>query len=213
MKLEELMETPVLDPTEMPVNMYPFRPFVSMDTINREYRIIAKGVVPTGEEYFVIMRKHNDQAIIGIPGFREPTKKPGIEVMGNMTLKHTTQISGNQPFNLGTNVIQVDGVRVGNTAKYQGWGFYLYLTLAKCGYVVVSDNKQYIGGKELWKKIARELIHDNYKVYVIDSGVVRVGADGTPIVYDGHNIDDAELWSADGARKYTVFALRSEISV
>jgi hypothetical protein len=212
MKLEELMETPVLDPTEMPVNMQPHRPFVSVDTIEREYRIIAKEKTPTGEEYYVMLRKHNDQAVIGIPGFRETDKKPGVAVLGTAGFKQGVQLSGTQTFNLNTNVLQVDGVRIGDKAKHQGWGFYLYLTLAKCGYVVISDNTQYIGGKELWKKVARNVINSNYKVYVIDSGVVRVGADGTPVVYDGHNIDDAELWSADGSRKYTVFALRSEIS-
>jgi hypothetical protein len=28
-------------------------------------------------------------------------------------------------------------------------------------------------------------------------------------LYDGSNIDDAELWSSDAAHKYTLFALRA----
>jgi hypothetical protein len=213
MKLMDLLETPVLNPAEMPINMHPHRPFISVDTIDREYRIIAKEKTLTGEEYFVILRKHNDQAVIGIPGFRETDKKPGIEVMGTVAFKHSVQLSGKQTFNLNTNVLQVEGIRIGDKAKHQGWGFYLYLTLAKCGYVVISDNNQYIGGKELWKKIARNVINSNYKVYVIDSGAVRVDTAGRPVTYDGHNIDDAELWSINRSRRYTLFALRSEIGL
>lgn len=88
--------------------------------------------------------------------------------------------------------------------------FYLYLELA-ARYVVISDNTQYLDGQELWKKITRKTINSKYKVYVIDQCKVRVDPEGEPVTYDSKNIDDAELWSESSDKKYTLFALRSEV--
>jgi hypothetical protein len=213
MKLKDLLEAPMLDPSEMPDNIGPMRPFISMDTVKRDFSVIAHDFTGSGEEYFVVLRKHTDNAVIGLPGVRRPDKKVGIDVFGEVSFKHSVRFTGMQTFDVGRQVIQVDSVRVGKDIQKFGWGLYLYLSLARAGYVVISDNKQYIGGKELWKKIASNVVDSKYKVYVIDSGNVRLDPAGKPVVYDGHNIDDAELWSLDASRKYTLFALRSEMVI
>lgn len=65
-----------------------------------------------------------------------------------------------------------------------------------------------IGGKELWKKIARLSVNSEYQVFVLDHGQLRLDNNGNPVIYDGNNIDDAELWSENIDNKYTLFALK-----
>ena len=210
MKLQDLLEMPLLKNQELKFD-HPVRPFMSLETIDRDFDYINKDKTTEGDDYFVVMKKDNSVAIIGVPWIREPDKREGIKIYGDVEFKHVRHLTGMQILSAGKNVVQVDLVRVPEKLKSRGWGFYLYLSLAAAGYVIISDNTQFIGGKALWKKIAERTVHGNYAVYMIDDGKVRVDDQGNPIIYTGKNIDDSELWSENTDKKYTLFALRSKL--
>jgi hypothetical protein len=92
-----------------------------------------------------------------------------------------------------SNPLQVDKVSI--SRKYEGRGIaqFAYARLAKIGFTVVSDQDQYLPGKMLWKKIVRLAKLENYEVLVF-----RTDDAENPKVYDGSNIDDADIW-----KKYT----------
>jgi hypothetical protein len=92
-------------------------------------------------------------------------------------------------------IIQVDKVSIDK--DFQGFGVasFAYAQLAKRGFIVLSDTSQFKDGKELWKKMASRAHLKDYSVYLLDDEYGFIQKDGEPVVYDGSNIDDAEIWS------------------
>lgn len=206
MKLEELFESPIFKNTEL--RMAPARPFYSEDSLARNYEPIHISKTSKGIKYMVYFKKDRALASLGFPGQRKDGKF-GMDIISTVYFKDPI-LSGQKIIPTGKNVVQVSLVETVPTEQSQGWGLYLYTSLAEAGYVVISDNTQYIGGKALWKRIASETMHSKYKVYVVDDGVVRLNSNGTPVTYDSKNIDDADLWSEDAKLKYTLFVLKAE---
>jgi hypothetical protein len=133
-----------------------------------------------------------------------------MDVLGTLDFKPPL-ISGNGLVDTTAHkhVLQVALAHVVPNRQQRGIGLQLYAALAHAGYVIISDNTQYLGGQALWKRIARETLGGRYQVFVLDNGVPRLDAAGQLVTYDGSNIDDAELWSEDRSRKYTLFALKA----
>lgn len=194
MKLSELLEmAPVLKNSEADT-LSLHQLFLTDEAMERDFSIIGK-ISIGGNDYIIALRNSGAIAVIGKTGKRKLDEKPGIEIIGDVKFKHNQTISGLKSFPADDKILQVNTVVVEPSFRTFGFGFYIYLTLAKAGYMIVSDNTQYIGGKALWKKIAAKVLKDDYAVYVLDHGEVRLDDKGDPIVYDGSNIDDAELWS------------------
>lgn len=110
------------------------------------------------------------------------------------------------------NLSQVQGVVVDPKLRDFGLATYIYTSLiVKKGLILVSDNEQYIGGKALWKHIARtskELV-----VYVFDSenGLFYPFDADERIAYDGKNIDDYIIWSDSPSReKYDIVMIAEQ---
>jgi hypothetical protein len=210
MKLSELLEmVPVFKNSEADT-LSLSQLFFTDESISRDFSIIGIAKI-NNIEYKIVLKKSQGIAFIGEKGKRKLDGKPGIEIIGDVEFKHKQTISGLKSFPPNDKILQVRTVVIEPNNRIIGLGFYLYLTLAKAGYMIVSDNTQYIGGKALWKKITAKVLKDDYAVYVLDHGEVRLDDKGDPIVYDGSNIDDAELWSENVDKKYTLFALRSKI--
>jgi hypothetical protein len=207
-KLSDLLEMPVLRPTELTPKIA--RPFYTMQSIERSYDAIYKGVTLEGQQYWCLLRKDKQSASIGIPGQRDDGAH-GLDVIGNVDFKPTTILSGRRDFTIPKSVLQVSLVEIVPKRQSRGWGLYLYTALAEAGYVVVSDNTQYIGGQALWKRIASDTLHNKYRVYIIKNGEPLTNDAGNLIEYDGSNIDDAQLWSTNSDHKYTLFALRKPV--
>jgi hypothetical protein len=211
MKLQELLdlhETPVLRKGKPPP-MAPMRPFYSLDTLKRDFKFLYRGSTTEGTEFHAVIQKNKTHASIGIPSKRADGTG-GMDIIGTVDLKPRVHLSGIKDFKeeVGKNVIQANFVEVVPKRRGQGWGLYLYTSLAHADYIVISDHTQYRGDQALWKKIAKQTLHSQYKVYVLDHGTVRLDEDGEPLVYDSMNIDDSELWSENTDRKYTLFALK-----
>lgn len=208
MKLEELFESPIFKNSEWKVKMPAARPFYSEDSIKRNHESIFKGTTDDGKDYWVLMKKDGALASLGFPGRRNDGKY-GMDIISVVDFK-TPTLSGQKIIPTGKNVLQVALVETAPKEQTKGWGLYLYTSLASAGYVIISDNTQYIAGKALWKRIAANTLHSKYKVYVVDDGVVRLDDTGKPLTYDNQNIDDADLWSEDAKLKYTLFILKAE---
>ena len=204
MKIEELLEMPLLKKSELEVRS--FRPFYSENSLADRFDFIHKGTTFDDENYWVVIRKNHQFASIGIPGTRYDGVD-GMRPIGTVEFKPPV-LSTTKNISLGKNVLQVALAEVSKKYQTMGWGLYLYTALADAGYVVISDNTQYLGGQALWKRIARETLHSRYKVYVIDNGEVRLTPDGKPVEYNGSNIDESGLWSENSDKKYTLFALK-----
>lgn len=182
--------------------------FYSDDTLARDFEFIFKGKDSNDAEFYVVMHKDKSIAVIGKPSIRKMDGKSGMEIIGTAEFKDAPDVSSSKLIVFSHNVLQIDSVEVAKKFKARGYGFYLYFALASAGYSIISNSTQYRGGKELWKKIARQMVNNLYNVFIIQDGEVLLSDSGDPVVYDGANIDDAELWSADADKHYTLFALK-----
>ena len=207
MKVQDLFEMPEAKRSELPPKYPVARPFFSEMSLKRNHEFIHKGKSHDGKEYWVSIKKDEHSAALGFPGKRADGTF-GMDVVALVEFK-SPLISSFEDIKVGPNVKQVDQVHVSPVFQQQGWGMNLYAGLASAGYVVISDNTQYFGGIALWKRIAKETMHNQYKVYVIDQGKVRVDSDDNPIFYDGNNIVESELWSDNRDLRYTLFVLKS----
>lgn len=109
--------------------------------------------------------------------------------------------------------IQIDVVTAANELRGFGYGYQLYRMLLQNGFSVVSDTTQYRGGKALWQKIVKRSALDNHNVYIYQDDTLMKGPDGKPIIYDGSNIPDNQIWSTnkrDHRLYYTVLVARAK---
>lgn len=213
MKVRELFETPDFSDKEMPTystgNTFNF---YSEDTIKRDFDVIDISSFK-GDKAVTIISKTKKFAVIGRMGIRKEDKKVGIFIIGTVEFKDTPNISYKEDIPTSENVLQVDSAEIKPKDKTKGFGVLLYCNLAKYGFVIISDNFQYIGGKALWKKIASLAQFRKLNVYIIENGKPMLDEDGKPIKYDGSNIDDADIWAAPTSditksKRYTLLMLR-----
>jgi hypothetical protein len=208
MKLLDLFEAPQLVKSELLPSSN--RPFITLSALERRYSPVAHSHTDDGNPYAVFIRKDLTTAFIGIPGERKSDNEVGIVVLGTVEFR-PPNLSGRKLIDLTEHkhVLQVALAHVIPQYQDQNWGLKLYASLASAGYIVISDNTQYLGGQALWKRIAKETLSDSYQVYIIDDGDVRLDTNGAPVTYDGSNISDAELWAEDTKHKYTLFMLKA----
>lgn len=198
-----LKEMPQLKTQELPARGH--KPFYSESTLAERYNILNDN-----NDYTVVIRKNLDSAAIGVMGIREVDSTPGLEILGLVGFKQHLNLSGikDTPIKL-PKTLQVDLVDVLTKWQRSGWGIRLYFELARAGYTVISDNTQYLGGQAIWKKIAAQSLPNGFTVHIVDHGEIRRTA-GLPVVYDGSNLEDSELWSENADKKYTLFALTAK---
>lgn len=205
MKIEQLLEMPVLRKTELPPREA--RPFFSEASLARNYEFIHRSTTHNGTDYWVVIKKDRTIAAIGFPGQRDDGTF-GMDVIGTLEFRPPT-ISSKRVLSVPDSALQVGLAHVVPRHQGLGWGLYLYTALADAGYVIISDNLQYLGGQAIWKRIAKQTMVGGYQVFVVDDGEIRVDADGNPLVYDGSNIDDSGIWSEDAVKKYALFILKA----
>lgn len=202
MKLDELFEMPQLEPKELStIYSGAVRRFNSQQTIDVKYDILS-----TFGKYLIGISKDKSFAFIGETGTREDGVN-GAFVLGTIDFKKPLNISSLEHVEAPDHVLQVDGVELAKKYQRDGLGYLLYLGLIKAGYIVISDNLQYLGGQAIWKKIAKLAVNNDYKVYISDDTELRM-KDGKPEVYDGSNIDDAEIWTTNKSKVYTLLVAK-----
>lgn len=207
MKLQQLLEMPQLtdrelgdDPDDQIEPMRPF--FITDQRIKERYQIIGQR-----DDVYVCIAQDFSSAVIGIKGQRHD-RLPGIDVYGDLQFKNPNL--GFKVDQLGLanqKVLQVGLVTVVKESQFMGLGTFLYSSLVQAGFTIISDNHQFKGGKELWKKLGRSPLAGT-AVYLMNRGEVVSDANGNPIEYNGMNIPDDQIWSADAQHKYILFVYK-----
>jgi hypothetical protein len=200
MLLDQILKENLLEMPYAPEDQYGKPAQLKMDTSNFDHfysdRTLAEEfkLVEDTQSFVVYLRQDHTGAFIGKRGTRPNDNVAGAAVYITLDFKEQ-MISNSNPGMKLPGAVQVDLVVV-NDAKLArgGYGAQLYISLVtKLGLSIISDNTQYKGGKELWKKLAAG--QKGYIINIIEDGVVRM--DGNqPFVYNGTNLPDDELWSA-----------------
>lgn len=205
MKLQDLLEMPRLTRKEMDDDMVKMTPFfITDERLSERYNKIA-----AQDNVEVYLHKKLESAMLGVRGPRRDSKS-GILIYGDLHFK----ASPNLGFPIDRAVIhtqkilQVELVNVVRTDQFRGLGTFLYSSLVQAGFTVISDNHQFIGGKELWQKIGRTHLA-NETVFVIDKGVVKTENE-RPIEYDGTNIPEEDIWSDDEQHAHVLFVYQGK---
>lgn len=170
--------------------------FMSEDTMKRRgYREIGQK-----DKVHIMLGKNNKTCIAGFEDVRYDGTS-GFKVLGMLEFKQKLNLG--IPVSDNGHVVQVELVEVSDQFKELGLGSFMYHCVVQAGLTLVSDNQQYLGGQALWRKIARS--HSASEVvYVMQMGEMLTAENGQPIEYDGKNIPDSEIWSADATHKLTL---------
>jgi hypothetical protein len=194
MSVQDLLEAPpdFLN-KEMPIISSSTLMFYSETTIKDLFNIIDKKQIQN-QMFWVLLRKDKTMAVVGYIGNRKEDNKLGLYITGTVEFKPTLDISYTTNFD-SNSAMQVDGVQVNPLVARGGQGYFLYSALVKAGYVIISDNLQYVGGRKLWNKIVTLGKNDGIIVRVVDNGTIMTDNDGNPIEYNGTNIPDDVIWA------------------
>ena len=203
LKLNE-MSPPMLEPRELPHFMTKM-PFYSNDTITDNYIVLHDQKISARGNIIIAIKKDKSSAFIGKTTKRPTDKKLGVYIYGRVEFKTPFDVHDKIIPTTDGKILQIGGVEIIKELTRQGYGYLLYFNLIKAGYSIICDNTQYFGGQTLWKKIAKESKFNNYKVYVLDNGILRKDANGKLVYYDGSNIEDSDLWSNDYKKYHTLF--------
>jgi hypothetical protein len=176
-------------PKKLQMDTSSFDHFFSDRTLADEFKLVKDD-----PNYVVYIRQDHSGAFIGKRGTRPADNVAGAAVYVTLDFKEQ-MISNSNPGLKLPGAVQVDLV-VANDPKMArgGYGAMLYVALVEMGLTIISDNTQYQGGAELWKKLAAGA--RGYVINVIVDGVPMPDANGKPFVYNGSNLPDDKLWSA-----------------
>lgn len=215
MKLRELFEAPELrnrtiDAVEEKwINREDT--FISFNAADRSYYALkenSKFKTENEQPVKILMTKKHYMSIAAIPKFNKATQEDALLLLSKIMFKD--HISINLPKEL-KNVLQVD--KVVTVKRYQDTGLasYMYALIAKNGFTIVSDTVQYLGGKQLWKRMARLAHLNDYKINIWDqrTGYVK-DENGNILEHNISNIDDAIIWKENSIGQQTVLILSNK---
>lgn len=168
---------------------------VSTNTLKRAFDLLGFFEINfAGDNDFIefYMRKEAPQVL----GVIQRDEK--VEIIFSLRFKDRVTVNADiNEFLNGRPMLQIASAYVSEKFKYFGIASFAYAQLVKHGYVVISDSEQFTDGAELWKKMVRKAELANYKIYILDTDYGLLKANGTPVIYDGSNIDDAKIWSSE----------------
>ena len=201
MKIQELLESPppefrdeVKDQSQWitTVDNGKAGAYVSLRTITNTFNQIGTVDIQNIKSKILI---HKKELLAGV--YLPAVTKPGDEAVYAVAsiVYFKKPLLSKLPDGVNGTLLQID--RVATVPQYEKYGLAanMYAALIQQGYIVVSDSIQYLGGKLLWQKIAREA-QDRYSVYVFDREVNDYLRDesGQPIKYNSRNINDDVIW-------------------
>lgn len=189
MRFNELFEMPTYMPTELPVTDVKVH-VASVSTLDRQYDLLGT-VQVRNQKIIAALKKDKSSAIIG-PAVMRPDGKPSMEVVATIKFHKSPELG-----EAGGKSLQIDTVVATDDVQGFGYGYQLYKMILNQGYTIVSDNVQYVGGKELWLKIIRKSAADRHNVFILQDGKYMRDEAGNPIVFDGVNISPEDIWSTD----------------
>lgn len=189
MTFDELFEMPTFVNSELPVDDVQVS-IMSANTLKREYDMLGEFSVGSDRVVGAIKKNHKS-AIIGHMVQRDDGV-PSMRVVTTLTFHEQPNLG-----EIAGKALQVDTVVSTDEARGGGYGYSLYKMLLNSGFTLASDNVQYVGGIELWKKIIRRSARDLHNVYILQNGKLLRDEKGQVIVYDGSNVPDDVIWSTN----------------
>ena len=195
MKLNEILnEMPYLIKGEYPAPKYIEEDtFISSQSLEREYtKLVSKAIDGVNVDFWYLKK---GTSVIGVIEKKKDKVDSNLIIFSlRFKLKNTIK---NAPSELKGKIgLQVDGVFTQQDFRSRSLASIVYYSLVKKGYVIISDTGQFDGGQGLWKKLAKDSVHADYKVYVLhDSGEFIKTDAGDKKEYNGSNIPDNEIWS------------------
>lgn len=172
--------------------------FTSDSSLARLYEPAFAEITVEGEKISFYMLKATKKIIGTIKATKPDTKQESNQIIFSIKFKSSTTLV-KVPSELDSSkILQVDRTAIDPEYEGQGIASFVYISLAKAGYIIISDSSQFEPGAQLWKKLAREAHVKNYEIYVLDDeyGFMK-DENGKIIKYDASNIDDAKIWSHD----------------
>lgn len=196
MKIKELLESPYLHSGKLKVSTHDT--FTSHSSIDRMYDLFAESQF--GSDHLVKFYMLKDiPKIIGVVSAQKPKtgEDSNLVIFSMFFKKQHTLVKIPSDFAI-DKILQVDLVSTAKTFMGFGMASFVYATLVKKGFIVISDTSQFEDGAQLWKKMAREANVENYKVFILDDeyGFLK-DENGNVLEYDSHNIADSKIWSKD----------------
>lgn len=200
MKFSDLFEMPTLINRDLPLSQHRFSNFYSISTIQREFDVVWRQA-ETLNSHCALISKDHSLAVWGIMT-TDPKRDDveGVEPISVIDFKDELNVKSSIKFNT-KNTLQIDLVQTSKRSRSAGIATELYIKLAQSGFTIISDNEQWIGGKQLWKKLAQSVSN-------VSNITVSVLKDDKMVPYNGSNIPDDEIWSEDNKHKYTLFVLK-----
>lgn len=215
MKVKELFEMPELRDWEIdPVQAgwVDDKPtYNSFSTFERQYNDLQNSsLYIDGEKAIIGLAKKHVSCVAYIKAFKPNSNEQVLQVISRIQFYYPRPIS-NLPKDI-VNPLQVQKVYTIDAYRGDGIASFLYATLAKEGFTIVSDRVQYLGGKELWKHMAREANLSDYSIHIWseETGYLKDNSSGEIIEYDIKNIDDAIIWKKSGIGQKTLLILKSK---
>lgn len=108
--------------------------------------------------------------------------------------------------------VQVDGVGTHNQFEGKGLATFVYFTLAKMGYTIISDFYHEFGGLKLWRRLARLAGLNDYAVNILlENGEFVKDVDGNILNFNDGNYPKSKVWSTTPNEKHreTLLVMRS----
>ena len=198
MKIKTLLEMPVLIDKELNEPMSSF--FIPAARLLDGY-----DEIDTDTNFQVYLKHDKTRAYMGSFGIRHDGVK-GVAIIAEVEFHEHLRLQKSLSDQLSIfkldKVLQISMVHVVNDVKMRGSGRVLYQTLVRAGYIIISDNVHYKGGKALWKSLAKSIKNPEV-IYVSNNGEI-IMKDNSPVLYDGSNIPDEDIWSEDDQKRYVV---------
>ena len=178
---------------------------MSFKAVDRLYDSLDEIVLKQGIPIFIFLNKAKHNCVAFIKEKNIKTNEIEFIMISSVTF-YFPKPASNIP-NL-INPLQVKQVWTEPRFENQGIASFMYALLVRCGYTVISDKVQYLGGKELWKKMAKEAHLNDYTItiYNEDAGYIK-DQQGYVLQYNASNIDDSIIWKPTSIGQKAVLIL------
>jgi len=179
---------------------------MSFKAVDRLYDSLGEFMERQGDPIFLFLNKAKHNCIAVIKEYKEPTNEIKFDMLSCITFHHPSPIS-KLPENI-KNPLQVKQVWTVPRFEIEGIASFMYALLVRTGFTIISDKVQYLGGKELWKRMARYAHLNNYviRIYNEDNGYIK-DDEGNILEYDSSNIDDSIIWKPTTIGQKTLLIL------
>lgn len=216
MRIQDIFEMPQLmswelDRTKLHNRGYTFMSFKAVD---RLYDMLdtSKLLIINNTPVYIALSKKHYMCSAFVKNIKPETDEPALQLISQVSFYHQPGPFTKLPTSI-KNPLQVSNVFTEPEWENRGVAQFMYATLVRHGFTIVSDRVQYLGGKELWQAMVRKAHLKDYSItiYNEDAGFVK-DSSGIILNYNASNIDDSVIWKTSDIGRKTVLILSPKIS-